>query len=165
MSNLPLNIDIQQIFLHLFNFTILLAALYFLLYGPVKNFMNKRSAYYEDLDRQAQDKLEEAERIHQDYQRRLEAADSEIQEKSLQAQKLAMESAEQQLKKAQTEAAHVLAKASAEAKAEKERIINDARDQVEAMIAVAAEKLILANTSAAFDQFLDAAGEKEEPDA
>ena len=161
---MPLNIDFQQIFLHLLNFTILFAAMYFLLYKPVKAFMDKRAAYYADLDRQAQDKLEEAERIHQDYQRRLEAADSEIQEKSLQAQKLAMEAAEQQLKKAQAEAAHVLAKASAEANAEKDRIIRDARTAVEEMIAASAEKLILANTSAAYDQFLDAAG-KEDPDA
>ena len=161
---MPLNIDFQQIFLHLLNFTILFAAMYFLLYKPVKAFMDKRAAYYADLDRQAQDKLEEAERIHQDYQRRLEAADSEIQEKALQAQKLAMEAAEQQLKKAQAEASHVLAKASAEAKAEKERIIRDARSAVEDMITAAAEKLILANTSAAYDQFLDAAG-KEDPDA
>ena len=161
---MPLNIDFQQIFLHLLNFTILFAAMYFLLYKPVKAFMDKRAAYYEDLDRQAQDKLAEAERVRLDYQRRLEAADAEIQEKSAQAQKLAMESAEQQLKRAQAEAAHVVAKASAEAKAEKERIIHEARGEVEEMIATVAEKLILANTSAAYDQFLEAAG-KEDQDA
>ncbi len=161
---MPLNIDFQQIFLHLLNFTILFAAMYFLLYKPVKSFMDQRAAYYADLDKQAQDKLEEAERIHQDYQQKLKAADEEIQAKSSQAQKLAMESAEQQLKKAQAEAAHVLAKASAEAKAEKERIIYEARGEVEEMITTVAEKLILANTAAAYEQFLEAAG-KEEPDA
>ena len=161
---MPLYIDFQQIFLHLLNFTILFAAMYFLLYKPVKAFMDKRAAYYADLDKQAQDKLAEAERIRQDCQRRLASADEEIQAKTAQAQHLAMESAEQQLKKAQSEAAHVLAKASAEANAEKERIIRDARGAVEEMIAAAAEKLILANTSAAYDQFLDAAG-KEEQDA
>lgn len=161
---MPLNIDFQQIFLHLLNFTLLFAAMYFLLYKPVKDFMDKRAAYYADLDKQAQDKLAEAERVRLDYQHRLKAADEEIQAKSSQAQKLAMEAAEQQLKRAQAEAAHVLAKASAEAKAEKERIINEARGEVEEMIAVAAEKLILDNTSAAYDQFLEAAG-KEEPDA
>ena len=36
---MPLNIDLQQICLHLFNFTLLLAILYFLLYQPVKDFM------------------------------------------------------------------------------------------------------------------------------
>ena len=161
---MPLNIDFQQIFLHLLNFTILFAAMYFLLYKPVKAFMDKRAAYYADLDKQAQDKLAEAERIHQDYQQKLASADAEIQEKSNQAQRLAMEAAEQQLKKAQAEASHVVAKASAEAKAEKERIINEAQGAVEEMIAVAAEKLILANTSEAYEQFLKAAG-KEEPDA
>ena len=42
---MPLNIDFQQIFLHLFNFVVLFAILYFLLYKPVKNFMDQRVAY------------------------------------------------------------------------------------------------------------------------
>ena len=159
-----MNINFQQIFLHLLNFTILFGAMYFLLYKPVKSFMDKRAEYFADLDKQAQDKLAEAESIRLDCQRRLEAADEEIQAKTSQAQHMAMEAAEQQLKRAQTEAAHLVAKASAEAKVEKERIINEARSEVEEMIAAVAEKLILANTSAAYDQFLDAAG-KEEPDA
>ena len=136
---MPLNIDFQQIFLHLLNFTILFAAMYFLLYKPVKDFMDKRAAYYADLDKQAQDKLAEAERILQDYQHKLAEADEEILAKSNQAQRLAMEAAEQQLKKAQAEAAHVVAKASAEAKAAKECIISDARSAVEEMIAASAE--------------------------
>lgn len=40
--NLPLNIDWQQILLHAFNFVLLFAILYFLLYKPVKDFMEKR---------------------------------------------------------------------------------------------------------------------------
>ena len=47
---MPLNIDWRQILLHLFNFCILAIALYFLLYKPVKNFMAKRSARYEEED-------------------------------------------------------------------------------------------------------------------
>lgn len=161
---MPLNIDLQQIFLHLLNFTILFAAMYFLLYKPVKDFMDKRAAYYEDLDKQAQDKLAEAERVRLDYQQKLKAADDEIQEKSNQAQRLAMEAAEEQLKKAREEAERVLAKASVEARAEKERALNEARAEVDEMIAIATEKLILDNTSQAYEQFLEAAG-KEEPDA
>lgn len=38
----PLNIDWQQILLHLFNFLILAGGLYLLLYKPVKAFMEKR---------------------------------------------------------------------------------------------------------------------------
>ena len=46
----PLNIDLQQILLHLMNFVILFAILYFFLYGPVKKFMDNRREYYKQLD-------------------------------------------------------------------------------------------------------------------
>ena len=45
--NVPLNIDWQQILLHLFNFIILAGGLYLLLYKPVKNFMEKREANWQ----------------------------------------------------------------------------------------------------------------------
>ena len=60
---MPLNIDFQQIFLHLLNFTILFAALDLLLYRPVKAFMDARAAGYAEKDRQARETLEEAERV------------------------------------------------------------------------------------------------------
>ena len=53
----PLNIDWQQILLHLFNFLILFGGLYLLLYRPVKAFMDKRTAYYADMDAEAKRKL------------------------------------------------------------------------------------------------------------
>ena len=40
--NLPLNIDFQQILLHLLNFVILAGGLYLLLYKPVNKFIKKR---------------------------------------------------------------------------------------------------------------------------
>ncbi len=113
MSNLPLNIDIQQIFLHLLNFTLLLAGLYFLLYEPVKTFMGKRTAYYEDLDRQATEKLEEARRVRRTYEDKLDEAEEEIRRQSEEAQKAAAEQAQLQLQDAKEEAAHILAKARA----------------------------------------------------
>ena len=45
--NIPLNIDWQQILLHLLNFAILAGGLYLLLYKPVKAFMEQRQAYYQ----------------------------------------------------------------------------------------------------------------------
>ena len=50
MSNIPLNIDWQQILLHLFNFSILVGGLYLLLFKPVKNFMDKRARHYADME-------------------------------------------------------------------------------------------------------------------
>ena len=156
---MPLNIDLQQIFLHLFNFTILLAALYFLLYGPVKAFMDKRTAHYEELDRQAQEKLEEAGRVQEEYRQKLEEADAEIRQKSAQAQQAASDAAGAQLQQAQEEAARIVAKARAEAQAERERLTGEARQEIAGMVTAAVEKLVLANTSSAYDQFLTAAEE------
>ena len=47
---LPLNIDWQQILLHLFNFLILAGGLYLLLYKPVKQFMDKREQTYQAMN-------------------------------------------------------------------------------------------------------------------
>ena len=63
----PLNIDWQQILLHLFNFLILFGGLYLLLYRPVKAFMDKRTAYYADMDAEAKRKLADAERQKEQY--------------------------------------------------------------------------------------------------
>ena len=59
--NLPLNIDLQQIFLHMLNFVILAGGLYFILYSPVKKFMDQREAHYAEMDQAAADKLAEVE--------------------------------------------------------------------------------------------------------
>ena len=161
MSNLPLNIDLQQIFLHLLNFTILLAGLYFLLYEPVKKFMNKRTAYYEDLDRQAKEKMEEARRVRRSYEERLMEAEEEIRQRGEEVQKSAAAQAQAQIQDAAEEAAHILAKAQAEARAERERMLNEVRGQISDMVAMATERLGLDSTSTAYDQFLAAAGEDD----
>ena len=60
--NIPLNIDWQQILLHVLNFVILFGGLYFLLYKPVKNFMAKREAHYAEMAQKAQSELDSAKR-------------------------------------------------------------------------------------------------------
>ena len=83
----PLNIDWQQILLHLMNFAILAGGLYVLLYRPVKAFMAKREAYYQAQADQAEKTAQEAERLKADYQAKLDAAGEEIlQEKKRAAQ-------------------------------------------------------------------------------
>ena len=61
MTGLPLNVDWQQILLHLFNFTILFGALYILLYKPVRDFMENREKHYADIDSKANQALADAE--------------------------------------------------------------------------------------------------------
>ena len=60
---MPLNINLQQILLHALNFVILFGALYFLLYKPVRDFMDSRKAHYEKMDADAKAALAQAEGI------------------------------------------------------------------------------------------------------
>ena len=74
--NIPLNIDWQQILLHLLNFVILAGGLYLLLYKPVKAFMDKRTAYYRDQDAQAAKALADAEQTAAEVRQQLKNADA-----------------------------------------------------------------------------------------
>ena len=73
---MPLNINLQQILLHALNFVILFGAMYFLLYKPVKSFMDSRKAHYEKMDEDAKAVLAEAEKTKAGYEAQLKSAAS-----------------------------------------------------------------------------------------
>ena len=157
--NIPLNIDWQQILLHLMNFVILAGGLYFLLYKPVKAFMDKRAAYYQERADQAAQTTQAAQQLKADYEARLSAADDEIREEKKQAQKAAA-AAQQQLDAARAEAEKIVSDAQAMAERSREKIVRQAGQDVKDLAAEATEKLVLQSGGDAFDQFLDLA-EKE----
>ena len=78
MTGLPLNVDWQQILLHLFNFTILFGALYILLYKPVRDFMENREKHYADIDSKANQALADAESSKASYEEKERNLDEEI---------------------------------------------------------------------------------------
>lgn len=156
---MPLNIDLQQICLHLFNFTLLLAILYFLLYQPVKDFMAKREAYYADMERQAQEALDRAREAQLACEEKFAQADEEIQRRGEEAQRSAAQAADARIALAEAEAGRILERARADAQAEHQRVTGEARREVSDLVMAAVEKLVLADTAAAYDQFLTAAGE------
>ncbi|MCM1192223.1 MAG: ATP synthase F0 subunit B [Butyrivibrio sp.] len=140
--NIPLNIDWQQILLHLFNFVILAGGLYFLLYKPVKSFMEKRTAYYQGMDKAAADKMEQAEAREQEYRRRLEGADLEIRRKKEQAAKEAEKAAEAILSEANKQREQIIAEAQREARHEKEKMVQDAKEEIVGLALAATEKML-----------------------
>ena len=85
--NIPLNIDWQQILLHLFNFVILSGGLYFLLYRPVKDFMKKREDYYKDMMQDAESAKEEAGKLKEEYREKLMQMDVEFDKKRAETEK------------------------------------------------------------------------------
>ena len=152
--NLPLNIDIQQIFLHLFNFVILMGGLYILLYKPIKDFMNKRIAYYETLDKEAKEKLEEADKLKADYQSQLKDIDKEIAQKRSKAAKELQEQCEAELQSAKKQASKIVTNAQVEAEGERARILSDAQKEIAGMAVSATKKLLYRSVNETYDQFL-----------
>ena len=154
---MPLNIDWQQILLHWMNLAILTGGLYFLLYKPVKQFMEKREAYYQERDEEAAGKLAEAERIKAEYQAKLDAADEEIRQSRAKAQQAVQQSAEEQLSRVQAQAQQILTHARAEAEHDREEILRSSQRELRKLASEATKRLALERDP--FDQFLDLAEE------
>ncbi|MCM1183294.1 MAG: ATP synthase F0 subunit B [Roseburia sp.] len=153
--NIPLNIDWQQICLHLLNFTILTAGLYFLLYKPVKDFMDKRLAHYREMEQVAQAKLDEAETYRNGCMEKLQGIEGEIAEKEQEAARRRAQINEEELQKAKEQADEIVRNAKVEAEREHERILESARKEVTDMVTIAARKLLLeADDSELYDSFL-----------
>lgn len=155
---MPLNIDWQQILLHLLNFVILFAGLWLLLYKPVRSFMKKRREYYEKMDADAAQKNAEAEKARGEYQTKLLAADEEIAQKRREAEQEAADYAEKKRRETDELAKQLIAGARADAERIKEQAAKEARSEIASIVTDAVEKIVLEDTaSEAFDQFLDAA--------
>ena len=155
--NIPLNIDWQQILLHLLNFAILAGGLYLLLYKPVKTFMENRQAYYRQIDAQAVQKLKSAEQAETEYREKLRMSDETAAKKRAEAQREADRAIQQQLSEAQTQAEQILADARSAAKREHDKMLSEAQDELKQIAVTATEKLVLQSKGDAMDQFLDIA--------
>lgn len=158
--NIPLNIDWQQILLHLFNFSILAGGLYLLLYRPIKDFMKKREEHYREVDRQAEETRAQADRLRQDYQAKLSSVDAELAQRRSQAQKELDQYRARQLEQARNEADAILEQARASARQEHDRMLAGASRELADLAVTAAEKLVLRDRGDPYEQFLDLA-EKE----
>ena len=151
---MPLNIDWQQILLHLLNFLILGVGLYFLLYKPVRKFMKKREDGYKEREDKTAEALEEARHSREEYEGRLSAADAEISEmKAVRAEKL---------RDAQKEAEDIVSAARASAEKEKKKIIDGVGGDIRDIVNDMAQKVVMSSgVDDAYEKFLSAAEEEE----
>lgn len=155
--NIPLNIDLQQILLHLLNFTILAFGLYFLLYKPVKDFMAKREAHYAAMDAEAEEHLAKAKESEELYRARLDSAEGEIAELRRSAAADMERLSEQRSREAEAEARKIISAAEAVARREHDKIIDSAREEVSEMALTAVKKIMNESLSDSYDEFLSAA--------
>ena len=153
--NLPLNINLQQIFLHMLNFVILTGGLYFILYGPVKKFMDQRQAHYAEMDKAAADKLAEAEKLAADRRAQLDHVEDELRERRAESQKIAQAAAQQQLDRAQAQADEIVAGAHKAADSIRAKAVSDSQKELRDLAMAAAARLTHASSRDAFDEFLN----------
>ena len=154
---MPLNIDIQQILLHMLNFAVLFCALYFILYKPVKKFMDKRNDYYDELEKKSSEKLEEAEKLKEVYEEKLTEFRNQEEELNAKTVAEARAKAEKIIGGAQAQAADIIAKSKARAVNEKNNMMKAANKEIKALAEEAAQKLI-ADGEDAYETFLNAFG-------
>lgn len=160
---MPLNIDWQQILLHLFNFVILFAVLYFLLYQPVKQFMDKRIEYYKKLEEEAKQNLMDSEKTKKEYENKLASVAEEITVEKERARQEIEELKATKIQQSEKEAGKILTDARQLIEKERTKMLREAQNEISDMVANATEKLIVeSSTSDIYDQFLDTVKRGEE---
>ncbi len=140
--NLPLNIDWQQILLHLGNFALLSLGLYLLLYKPVKSFMDKRAEAIEKQAEEAKSKFNEAQALKLEYENRLEDADKEAQDIKSKASEQAQSAADAKLKDAEKQKEKIISDAKAAAQRQKEKVLEESKQEIIELAAQMAEKVL-----------------------
>lgn len=152
--SIPLNIDWQQILLHLFNFAILAGGLYLLLYRPVKQFMEQRQAYYQNIHQEAQQVKEQADQMKAEYQEKMSQVEKTIAQRQADAEQELEQLRSQQVADAKQEAEEILAKAQENAQREKAEMISKASKELVDIAVTAAEKIALGADGDPYEQFL-----------
>ena len=162
---MPLNIDWQQILLHLLNFLILFAGLYFILYKPVKKFMKKRADGYAEQESRTKEALEDAERSRDAYSAKLAEADAEIAALKKQAEADAEEQCAAKIARAEAAAAKLAEDAAAKAAKEHDRIIKKAQGDIRDIVGeIAAKAAVGEDIDKVYDKFLSAAEKGNDED-
>lgn len=155
---MPLNIDIQQILLHMLNFVILFAVMYFVLYKPIKAFIDKRDDYFKSRENETSKALEDANAAKTEYETKLRNAAEEIKAMKAEAQKDSRDDAEKIRAEAKKEARNILTTAKLKAEHDTEVMIKNANSEICELAQQAAEKFVIDNTADAYDSFIHSAG-------
>lgn len=157
--NIPLNIDWQQILLHLMNFAILAGGLYLLLYKPVKSFMDERTAYYKGLDDAASEKLAKAEAAEASSDERYANIDEELRIYRSTKIREADRAATAHINAAKAEGEKIIAAAKKTAESEHNRIVAEAQDDIKQLAISTTEKLFAQASASTLDKFLESVKE------
>ena len=164
LSSLPLNIDWQQILLHVFNFIILATVLTFVLFKPVRKFMREREEKYKTAaEEHAKKKAEIAER-EEERKARNAGLGAELEAHRQQVLAQAETRGRRLVEQAEDEARGIIAESRKRSEEERAAYISGAGDEIADMVVKSAEKLLVTgstpeNDSALYDTYLKTANE------
>lgn len=157
---MPLNIDWQQILLHLLNFLILATGLYLLLYKPVRRFMKKREDEYAQRETSSKQALDDAQAKREQYEHKLADVDSEIAQMKKVAADATAAMCSEKLRKAESEAKAIVDDAREKAHEEHDKIIGGVGDDIRNIVDDMTSKVALSESvDDAYESFLKAAEE------
>lgn len=154
---MPLNIDWQQILLHLLNFTLLAGGLYFLLYKPVKKFMGNRLSQYGAREAETVKIETEVEALKKKYEQMIREAEEEIRTLREKASEDLEAEKRTQLAEARAEARKIISTAMKTAEIRSQKVLEDAHEEIRSLAIGMVEKLVMESSGDALDQFLTAA--------
>lgn len=157
---IPLNIDWQQILLHVFNFILLAFGLWLLLYKPVKDFMTKREKYYQDIEDEVNEKAKQIKEAEELYAERISGIEKEIGEMKANAYRDAEKAASARLDEAEEQKRKIIEDAKKTAEAEKKKIMQEANDEIEELVSGAIDKMMGSAKADPVDDFLSSAGKE-----
>lgn len=141
-----------ELVVNILNVIILFLILRFLVYRPVKNFMDQRTE-------RIQAQMDEAEKAKQDaialkdqYDQTLHTAKDQTEQMLLDAEKHAQQRAQQIVEQAQQEAANIVSGAKEQAAKEHERMLDGIKDEVASLSIDIAKKILVREVNEADNQ-------------
>lgn len=152
---MPLNINWQQILMHLFNFFLLLAILYFLLYEPVVAFIKNREQEYKEMDDKAKQNLAKSEELLQANQEKMANVEKEVKAYRKDKFNEVITQVNEKLDYAKQQEKVIIDDAKKQAIIEHDKILEQARKEVKKMAMEATKAMVGANEKDDFDDFID----------
>lgn len=131
-----------SLILQLLNTIIIFLVLKKLLFKPVTEFMEKRRKGIESSILNAESKNKEAEALMSEYETKLNDIKQERNEIIKDASKRAEERRDEIVKKAETEAKKIIEKANLDIQREKQKALNELKEQMSELVIMAAAKII-----------------------
>ena len=118
---MPLGLNVIEILLHIFNFIILIIGVRFLLYKPIKKFMDKRAQGYAEEEAEHEKKKEEAEKLRAEAEEKIREAEVRAAKIEDDANANAIKEADAILESARKDAKDIVARAEADMAAKEVR--------------------------------------------